>query len=71
MNNLVVDDLVSNESVVHLTSDLERTRLYFNIFKKALQVDKDLKAKIAAQEAILPEFEAMKAKKEKRVDLDR
>lgn len=68
--NLAVDGLVSNESVVHLTTILEWTQLYFDIFKKALQVNEDRKVATAAQKGILPEFEAIKVKKEKMANLD-
>nr|XP_028946887.1 hepatoma-derived growth factor-related protein 2-like [Malus domestica] len=71
LNNLAADGLVSNESIVHLTTVLERTQLYFDIFEKALQVNEDLKVATTAQEAILPELKAMKTKKEKMADLDR
>lgn len=47
LNNLAADGLVSNESVVHLTFILKRIWLYFDIFEKALQADKYLKAEMA------------------------
>lgn len=70
LNNLASYDLVSNESIVYLTTVLERTRLYFDIFKEAIQAYEDLKAATDAQEVILPELEAIKAKKEKMANLD-
>lgn len=70
LNILAADSLVSNESVVYLITILERTQLYFDIFKKGLQADKDLKVATIAQEAILPKLKEMKAKKEKMADLD-
>ena len=71
LNNLAADGLVSNESVLHLTTILELTQLYFDIFEKALQANEELIVATAAQEAILPKLEAIKAKKEKMEDLDR
>ena len=70
-NSLAVDGLVSNESVVHLTIILERTRLYFEILEKALETDEDLNATTTAQEAIIPELETMKMREEKMADLYR
>lgn len=69
LNSLASNDLVSNESVVPLTTTLERTWRYFDIFEKTLQDDEDLKAATVAQEIILPESETIKAKKEKLADL--
>lgn len=70
LNNLATGGLVSNESVVFLTTFLEQTQLYFHIFEKTLQADEGLKVVMAAQEALLPDLEAIKTRKEKMTNLN-
>lgn len=70
LNNLATGGLVSNENVVFLTTFLEQTQLYFDIFEKTLQADEDLKVVMAAQEAILPDLEAIKTRKEQMTNLN-
>ncbi|KAB2611497.1 histone deacetylase 5-like [Pyrus ussuriensis x Pyrus communis] len=71
LNDLAADGLLSNENVVHLSTVLERTRQYFTIFEKVIRTDDDLKATMVAHETIQPRLEAIKAKNEKLVNLDR
>ncbi|KAM1104709.1 hypothetical protein ACFX13_013332 [Malus domestica] len=42
LNDLATKGLVSNESVVHLSTLLKKTQYHFGIFEKALQAEKDL-----------------------------
>lgn len=54
-----------------MSSILERTWKYFNIFERAIRVKDDFKAASNAQEAIRPEVEAIKVKNEQLANLDR
>ncbi|XP_050150964.1 histone deacetylase 5-like isoform X2 [Malus sylvestris] len=71
LNDLATDGFLSNESVVHLSIVLERTRQYFITFERALQAEDDLKAAMVTYEAIQPELEAIKGKNERLANLDR
>ena len=71
LNDLAVEGQLSTEAIDRASSTLERTREFFGIFEKALRAEDDLKAASGALEALRPKIDAMKAKKDTLIDLDR
>ncbi|KAM2295157.1 hypothetical protein ACFX1S_034994 [Malus domestica] len=71
LNDLAADGLLSNETITRLSSILERTRKYFNIFNRSLRAEDDFKVVMVAQKALCPKVEGIKAKKDQLADLDR
>ncbi|KAB2600295.1 histone deacetylase 5-like [Pyrus ussuriensis x Pyrus communis] len=64
LNDMAVEGLVSNESVSHFSALPEKTRYFFEIFKKALQVEKDREQASNTQIIIAPILDQTKGKKD-------
>ena len=71
LNNIGTDGQMNVEAIVQASSALERVRETFSVLENTLRAEQDLKASMAVQDVIRLEIDALKAKGEALVDLDR